>query len=94
MQRILIFTLGLAGTVLGGCGTANPCESRVDYQRAAEARPLEVPEGYDSLPPEAKLDIPTASTPPDVDQSCLEKPPRFFEDGEGEGEGDSEDSAG
>ncbi|MEO1321239.1 MAG: hypothetical protein AAFV30_11865 [Pseudomonadota bacterium] len=84
MQRIQIFALALAGMVLGGCGTANPCETRVDYQRALEAQPIEVPEGYDALPPEARLDIPAASTPPDVDQTCLERPPLYFEEGEGE----------
>ncbi len=84
MQRILLLSFAAAGALLAGCGTPNPCEDRLDYQQAQETRPITVPEGYDALPPESKLEIPTASTPPDVDTKCLERPPRYFEE-EGDG---------
>ena len=80
MRRLLLLSCAAAAAALAGCGTANPCETRVDYQNAAQTRPIAVPEGYDQLPPEARVDIPPSSTPPDVDQRCLEKPPRFFDE--------------
>ncbi len=44
-----------------------------------------VPGDLDALSDEQTLVIPTASTPPDVDASCLEKPPRFFDESADEG---------
>lgn len=62
---------------LTGCAGANPCETRTDYQNVRETPPIRIPDALEDLPEEARLEIPVASTPPDVDTSCLEKPPRF-----------------
>ena len=78
MMRTTIAALIVA--CLAGCGTANPCEQRSDYKNVKETRSIIIPDSLDALSDEEKLVIPTASTPPDVDTSCLEKPPRFFAD--------------
>lgn len=84
MMRTII--VALIAACLAGCGTANPCEQRNDYKKVSETRPIMVPDSLDALSDEEKLVIPTASTPPDADTSCLEKPPRFFaEETAGEG---------
>lgn len=86
MIRTTIAALMLA--CLAGCGTVDPCEQRSDYKNVNETRSIVVPETLDRLQDDEKLVIPAASTPPDVDTSCLEKPPRFFAEGaEQEGEG-------
>ena len=83
MRTLQLITCAAALALLAGCGTPNPCETRTDYQSARESLPIKVPPGLDKLPDEQKVEIPTASTPPDVDTRCLEKPPRFFDEGEG-----------
>lgn len=87
MRRLLLLSCAAAAAALAGCGTANPCETRVDYKSAAATRPIQVPEGFDGLPPDARVDIPVSSTPPDVDQRCLERPPRFFDQQEEDDDG-------
>lgn len=82
MRRLLLLSAAAAAALLAGCGAVNPCETRVDYKTAVQTRPISVPEGYDKLPPEVRVDIPTSSTPPDVDQRCLELPPRYVEEQE------------
>ncbi len=87
MRRLLLLSCAAATAVLSGCGSINACETRDDYQQAAQTRQLSVPEGYESLPPESRVEIPPSSTPPDVDQRCLERPPRFFDQQEEDDDG-------
>ena len=77
MRLIAILITALT---LSACGTPGACEQRTDYQTAKVTRKVVPPEGKDSLDETAEIKVPTASTPPDVDQSCLEKPPRFFDE--------------
>ncbi|MEM7610569.1 MAG: hypothetical protein AAF270_02750 [Pseudomonadota bacterium] len=73
-------TLALAAaTLISGCAAPSACETRTDYQKVSATNSIMIPDELDPLPGETKLEIPVASTPPDVDTSCLEKPPRFSE---------------
>lgn len=86
MRCFRLICCAAIAAILVGCGIANPCDTRVDYKNAAETGLIRVPEGFDGLPPEVRVDIPTASTPPDVDQRCLESPPRYSPEREGDGD--------
>ena len=74
----------VAGTLLGGChvfSRLNPdCHTRQEYQRAAEAAPLKVPEGLDTPNTQGALVIPAvelAPPPPGPKDACLDLPPRY-----------------
>ena len=85
MMRIRLIPCVLAALLAGGCAAGSQCEDRMDYKQARATRPIQVPDDRSNLSEDRRLDIPTASTPPDVDQRCLEKPPRYFEDTEEDG---------
>ena len=62
---------------LGGCISGAPCENRTDYKGVPQSNMIRIPEEMGELPPEERLDIPVAATPPDAPTECLERPPRF-----------------
>ncbi|MEN7344099.1 MAG: hypothetical protein AAAFM81_14195 [Pseudomonadota bacterium] len=81
MRTIKLSTLAVLSTLwLSGCGAPNLCENRLDYRAVKETAKIKVPAELDPLPDVTQLEIPPSSTPPDVDTSCLEQPPRFFDE--------------
>ena len=76
----LISLAALSAIFLAGCGAPNLCDSRVDYRAVKETAKIKVPAELDPLPDVTQLEIPPSSTPPDADTSCLEQPPRFFDE--------------
>ena len=84
IERIVAMAV-LAGVALSGCGfgVPNMCEQRTDYKAVRQTAKIKVPAELDPIPDITQLEIPVSSTPPDEDQTCLEKPPRYFsEEGE------------
>ncbi|MFK8051783.1 MAG: hypothetical protein AB8F65_02325 [Woeseiaceae bacterium] len=79
MKLITILTFLGTTIALAGCGAPNMCEQRTDYQQVRESGKIRVPAELDPLPDVTQLEIPVSSTPPDVDKTCLERPPSFFE---------------
>ena len=81
MKTIRLTSIAMLGTVLlSGCGTLSLCENRTDYKAVKQTPKIKVPAELDPLPDITQLEIPPSSTPPDVDTSCLESPPRFFDE--------------
>ncbi|MDP6437103.1 MAG: hypothetical protein QF790_02570 [Gammaproteobacteria bacterium] len=83
MKVRMICLLALAA-VAQGCGVfggdAGKCHERSEYQDATPGPRLRVPDDLESLPHEARLEIPygeinTESTPFDV--PCLVEPPSY-----------------
>ncbi|MEL6300931.1 MAG: hypothetical protein AAFV47_07025 [Pseudomonadota bacterium] len=77
-MRVLVLCLVVAS--VSACAGPGRCENRTDYQGVQETPPIRIPDAEDGLPTESRLEIPVASTPPDVSSECLEKPPRFATD--------------
>lgn len=81
MRKTLRLAVPSMALLLSGCfGGVGLCEKRTDYKAIKATPPIRVPAELDPLPDVSQLEIPPSSTPPDVDQSCLEKPPRYFEE--------------
>lgn len=82
-MKTMLRTIMICAVVsfLAACGGGlNMCEQRTDYKAVKASGKIIVPAELDPLPDINQLEIPSSSTPPDVDTSCLERPPKFFEE--------------